>query len=75
MKNLPFIHEKINYIELATKNLKKSEIFFKSIFSWEFEYYGEDYLAFYGAGIDGGFYLAGDDLEIRNTNLIVFYSE
>ncbi|MDQ8190395.1 VOC family protein [Roseibacillus persicicus] len=69
-------HEKINYVEFAAKDLGATKEFFRKAFAWEFTDYGEDYTAFSGEGLDGGFYQA--DLATsaeRGGALIVFYSE
>ena len=68
-------HEKINYIELPAKDFDQTKLFFSSVFDWSFVDYGEDYIAFENAGIDGGFYRS--DLSASSSNgsaLIVFYS-
>jgi len=68
-------HEKINYVEFPSRNLKETKRFFSEVFGWSFTDYGPDYAAFAGEGLDGGFYHA--PLEARTGNgsaLIVFYS-
>ena len=68
-------HEKINYIELPSKKFQVSKDFFGSVFSWEFVDYGPEYMAFFNAGIDGGFYKS--DLVSKSSDgaaLVVFYS-
>ena len=69
-------HEKINYVELPSKDLEKTKIFFSEVFDWSFVDYGPDYTAFSNAGLDGGFFKS--DLSVSTANgsaLIVFYSE
>ena len=69
-------HEKINYIELAAKNLIETKQFFSAVFNWTFTDYGPQYTAFAGAGLDGGFYEA--DLKSdadKGGALVVFYSD
>ncbi|MAZ66578.1 MAG: glyoxalase [Kangiellaceae bacterium] len=68
-------HEKINYVEFATKDLEATKAFFTQVFGWTFEDYGSDYSAFTGQGLDGGFYR--DNLASTTKKggaLIVFYS-
>lgn len=68
--------EKINYVEFAAKDLAATEAFFKAAFGWHFEHYGEEYIAFSNAGLEGGFYQA--DLfasSHKGSALIVLYSE
>jgi len=49
-------HEKINYIEFPASNITATKSFFGDAFDWSFEdYYGPEYAAFAGQGIDGGF--------------------
>ena len=69
-------HEKINYLELPSKNLGATKAFFSQIFGWSFTDYGPEYCSFHGAGIDGGFFKS--DLHAsadEGSVLIVFYSE
>ena len=68
-------HEKINYVELPSKNLKATKDFFSQAFGWSFQDFGPEYSAFSNQGIDGGFYQS--DLVSSTNNgsaLIVFYS-
>ena len=69
-------HEKINYVEFPSKNLRITKAFFSSVFSWTFVDYGPDYAAFSNEGIDGGFFKS--ELTSSSSNggaLIVFYSK
>ncbi len=68
-------HEKINYLEFPALDIQVAKAFFSAVFAWTFEDYGEEYVAFAGAGIDGGFYQS--DLVAsseRGGVLVVFYS-
>jgi predicted enzyme related to lactoylglutathione lyase len=47
----------INYIELQSNNLTATKEFYGNLFGWEFVDYGEAYMSFTNAGIDGGFFL------------------
>ena len=47
----------INYIELYASDLEAVKTFYSSCFGWEFTSYGPTYVAFSGAGLDGGFEL------------------
>lgn len=70
-----FKHEKINYIELPSSDLEKTKAFYGGVFGWSFQNFGEEYVAFSGAGLDGGFFLA--DLSSSTVNgaaLVVLYS-
>ncbi len=69
-------HEKINYLEFPAKDIDTTKTFFSAVFNWRFEDYGPEYAAFFGAGIDGGFFKS--DLTVSTDNgsvLIVFYSD
>lgn len=70
------IHEKLNYVEFAAKDLEATKAFFKAVFAWEFTDYGPEYTAFADEGLDGGFFKA--DLNSSTNNgaaLLVFYSK
>ena len=69
-------HEKINYIEFHSSDLAQTKRFFGEVFGWEFQDYGPEYVAFSGAGLDGGFFLSEKSSSAENgAVLIVFYSE
>ena len=68
-------HHKIDYVEFASADPQASCDFFASVFGWCFTWYGPDYVAFHGAGLEGGIYR--DELRNRAGEggaLIVFYS-
>lgn len=68
-------HEKLNYVEFASKDLSRTKAFFEKAFGWSFVDYGPEYAAFSGQGLDGGFFKA--DLRSSTANgaaLLVFYS-
>ncbi|NER81625.1 MAG: VOC family protein [Leptolyngbya sp. SIO1D8] len=69
-------HEKINYVELPSKDIAATKAFFTEVFGWSFVDYGADYTAFSDEGLDGGFFQS--DLTVSTANgsaLIVFYSQ
>ncbi len=69
-------HEKINYIEFPTTDLKATRDFFSQVFSWKFEDFGPEYTAFSNAGIDGGFFQSDQSVSTSNGSvLVVLYSE
>lgn len=49
-------HLKINYVELASRNIGATQGFLAKAFGWEFVDYGPDYQAMSNAGIDGGIF-------------------
>jgi predicted enzyme related to lactoylglutathione lyase len=68
-------HEKLNYVELAARDLESTKRFFESAFGWTFTDYGPDYTAFAGQGLDGGFFRANLASSTSNgAALLVFYS-
>ena len=67
---------KINYLEIPTKDLNLTKKFFTQAFGWEFIDYGEEYTAFSNAGIDGGFYKSDLVMSTKNGSaLIVLLSQ
>ena len=69
-------HEKINYIEFASRNIEASKEFFRELFDWVFTDYGPDYSAFSNAGLEGGFFRAevASNTE-KGAALVVLYSD
>jgi len=68
-------HEKINYVELPSKDIQKTKAFFMRAFSWEFEDFGPEYTAFSNQGIDGGFFKSDmSSSTVNGAALIVFFS-
>jgi hypothetical protein len=45
----------INYIEFPMRKNAETKAFYGQVFGWEFTDWGETYISFAGAGIDGGF--------------------
>ncbi len=69
-------HEKLNYVELHSRNLALTKAFFTEAFGWAFTDYGPEYTAFSNEGLDGGFFLS-DKASTAETGaaLVIFYSE
>ena len=69
----------VNYIELTTTNVEKSQSFYEKVFGWNFQSYGPDYVSFDkdSAGIDGGFRRGqpGQTAPSSSAPLIVLYSQ
>ncbi len=67
--------EKINYIEIPSRDIVATKRFFGEVFHWTFTDYGPDYTAIDNGGIDGGFFksdqVASTD---RGSVLVVLYS-
>jgi predicted enzyme related to lactoylglutathione lyase len=68
-------HEKLNYVELHSRNLALTKAFFTEAFGWAFTDYGPEYTAFSNEGLDGGFFLS-DKASTTETGaaLVIFYS-
>ena len=49
-------HLKIDYVEFPSTDLAKTQAFFARVFGWTFTNFGSNYMAFSGAGIEGGFF-------------------
>lgn len=48
-------NDRIDYVEIATRDVAASKQFFANLVDWEFVDYGEDYASFHDGHIDGGF--------------------
>ncbi len=59
----------INYLEFKANDLGKIKAFYSSVFGWRFTDYGDSYVAFEDAGIEGGF--EQTDAPIINGVLVV----
>lgn len=68
-------HHSINYIELPSHDLSVTKEFYRSAFGWTFTDWGDDYVSFEGAGIDGGFHSNGEVTVQKPGVLVVLYSE
>lgn len=73
----PALNHKIDYIEFSTPNVTRAKQFYSTVFGWEFQDWGPEYVSFAAAsaGIDGGFRQSSPD-ESRGSSapLIVLYS-
>lgn len=64
----------INYIELPMRDIAATKAFYGDIFGWTFKDWGNSYISFHGAGIDGGFDLNGLEPATGKGALVVLYS-
>ena len=68
-------HHSINYVELPANDMAAIKTFYTEVFGWRFEDYGPDYLAFFDAALDGGFYRSAlTSTPANGAALVVFYS-
>jgi uncharacterized protein len=65
-------HHQIQYIEFASADLNRIKQFYTAAFNWKFTDYGDDYTAFEGDYVDGGFY---SGTPVRGSVLVILYSE
>lgn len=64
----------INYIELPMTDAEAIIMFYETVFGWQFQRWGENYVSFSGAGIDGGFNGHDDGVVNSPGALIILYS-
>lgn len=65
-------NEQIQYIEFLSEDFTAIKDFYSSCFNWKFTDYGEDYTAFEGKYVDGGF--AKGEVQ-KGSILVVLYSD
>lgn len=65
-------HEQVQYIEFISNDIVRAKNFYIKCFGWKFTDYGQEYTAFEGDCIDGGF-TYGEP--INGTILVVLYSD
>lgn len=68
------VHHSINYIEFTARDLNAIKAFYSAAFGWEFQDWGDDYVSFTGAEIEGGFERVDRDPD-KNGALVILYSE
>ena len=59
-------HHMIDYVEFASADPQAMCAFFEATLGWSFEWFGPDYVAFHGAGLEGGIYRA--DMASRSAD-------
>ena len=65
----------INYIEFPLVSKAETKQFYIQVFGWEFTDWGQDYVSFTGAGVDGGFN-GGDNAQVSAPGvLVVLYAD
>ena len=55
-------HHHFNYIELPSTDNTAMKAFYGKVFGWTFQDWGETYVAIHGAGVEGGFDQASDEV-------------
>ena len=46
-------HHMIDYVKFGSADPQAMCVFFKATLGWRFEWFGPDYVAFHGAGLEG----------------------
>ncbi len=68
-------HSSINYIEFPLTDPAATKQFYTSVFGWEFQEWGPNYLSFSGAGIDGGFNGEDNTPVQKPGTLVILFSD
>ena len=63
----------IDYVELAAEDLSVAKAFYGAAFGWEFHDWGETYVSFTGAGLDGG--IRGGEKPVDGSTLVILYAD
>lgn len=69
------VNKSINYIEFPMNDNAATKAFYGSVFGWEFQDWGLEYISFSGAGIDGGFDGAGKTGTHKTGVLVVLFAD
>lgn len=70
------VHHSINYVELPSTDLEATKRFYRRVFGWRFQDWGDSYVSFSGAEVEGGFELnPADRVPSRDGALIILYSD
>jgi len=66
------VNNQVQYIEFLSGDLPRIKNFYSEAFNWDFTDYGDDYTAFSGTHIDGGF-AKGESRQ--GSVLVILYSD
>jgi len=69
------IENSINYIELPLTDPHATEKFYNTVFGWVFTHWGDNYLSFTGAVVEGGFNRESGINPGKPGPLIILYSD
>ncbi len=72
MKQKKLKHEQVQYIEFLSKDIARAKSFYTKCFGWKFTDYGDEYCAFEGDYVDGGFTIGEP---VNGSILVILYSE
>jgi hypothetical protein len=62
----------VDYVEFSAQDLAVVKTFYEQAFGWTFQDWGDDYTAFSGAGVDGGF--RGGETPSAGGALVILYA-
>ena len=63
----------IDYVEFAAEDLAAVKAFYGKAFGWEFQDWGDAYVSFTGAGLDGG--IRGGEKPVAGSTLVILYAD
>ncbi|MAP93572.1 MAG: glyoxalase family protein [Ponticaulis sp.] len=67
------VENSINYIEFPMTDPEAIIVFYETVFGWTFQRWGEDYISFSGAEVEGGFNKQSDVNTGRSGALVILY--
>ncbi len=62
-----------DYVELAAEDLAAVKAFYSAAFGWAFQDWGDAYVSFAGAGLDGG--VRGGEKPVDGSTLVILYAD
>ena len=66
----------VDYVEIPSRDVTKSKVFFTALFGLKFTDYGPDYVAFEDGRLSGGFYTSDKvSSVVLGAAIIIFYTE
>jgi predicted enzyme related to lactoylglutathione lyase len=63
----------VDYVEFAAEDLAVAKKFYTKAFDWEFQDWGETYVSFSGAGLDGG--IRGGETPRAGSMIVILYAD
>jgi predicted enzyme related to lactoylglutathione lyase len=66
----------VDYVEIPSRDVRRSKAFFEALVGWRFTDYGPDYVSFEDGRINGGFFTSDKVSSVASgATLAVIYSE
>jgi predicted enzyme related to lactoylglutathione lyase len=69
----PHANNHVDYVEFSAEDLSVVKAFYGQAFGWSFQDWGPDYVAFSGAGVEGGF--RGGEAPAPGGALVILYAD